>query len=776
MLARIALAGAALTAIVGSHVSGAAALPGRAAPSPSLRLKVATEAALPEAAIGLRGADFDGDGRNDLAFATAAGDVYAALNPGGDLSSWPWALVGSAPLGLGNPYYSGLAVADLDGDALSDLILFGDAEAPGACSAVALLSLGDGNFAAGATLAIAPPAADDVVFGCTDAAIGDYDGDGALDVAVAFAYQPIDWFNGLLGAVNVFRGAGGGEFEAPALYTLAPDPEPYVSFAMASGDFDGDGQADFGFGSAVRYLSGPIAWRAESLRGDGGGGFVPGALRPFDCSWCELRHAAAADFDGDGRDDLVLAPTNPDDYPSDYPVLLFASGTDGNFAAPEELLIQAGAIGVEAGDVTADGAPDVLLASDVDHVTVLDGRGDGSFAAPRRFVSGRAIAGQTLVDLDGDGLRELVLLGDGPQPVFEIARGAGDGAFELPLASPVPSGYAEYLAPGDFDGDGTGDVLAIGYDGLELMLGTGDGRFVLGARTPLGVSPWPLPVADLNGDGRLDLVQAAGEGFAVALGLADGSFAPTPPAGDRSIGRAALGDLDGDGALDLVAVEWPSESIDIYLGDGALAFHHAGSLPLDVSVSELILADLNSDGRLDLLAGASGVRPGPGGEPPALLSPLWLGDGCGGFEPGDGLDVSGSAFRVADLDGDGALDVVGTNALAFGDGVGHFGPSEPLPSAGALQLELADLDGDGFSDLLFERSGLQIARGGPDGRFSPPQLVSGASRWQSFAVAQVVGSPAPDVLALHTFTIAEASQAELIVLENLTAPACGRRR
>jgi hypothetical protein len=774
----VARTSSALTAAVFLlSVSSASARP----PVAPLQLDLAIEAGLPEPAVALDGGDFDGDGSVDLAMATRVGDVYVALNPGGGLASWSWALVGSVPLGLSNEVYSGMKVADLDADGLSDLLLFGDVPLPGSCAGSVLTSLGDGNFAAGASLAIVAPTPEDIVFGCAEAELGDYDGNGALDVAIAYAYQPLDWGNGLLGSVNVFLGGADGEFSAPTQHPLAEDPAPYVSFAMTSGDFDGDGHTDLGFGSAVRYLSGPVAWRVETLRGDGAGGFAPGALRAFDCAWCELEFARSADFDGNGRADLLLAPTNPEDYPSDYPVLLFASQDDGTFAAPQTLSVHAGTVGVEARDITRDGLPDVLLLGDVDHVTVLEGQGDGTFAPPSRFVTGRRAASSALLDLDADGASELVMpsyVVEDAAPVFEIARGTPAGSFALPPVSRVPSGYPEFLAPpADFDGDGNADVLTIGFGQLELMLGAGDGRFELGASTPTDVSPWPLPVADLNGDGRLDLVQAAGDGFAVAVGLADNTFAATPPAVERSIGRAALGDIDGDGRLDLAATEWPGESVDIYVGDGALGFTRALSLPVDVYVSELVLTDLNADGVLDLFVGAEGLRYVPDGEPAGtLVSPTWLGDGHGGFNPGPPVELSGRSFRAADIDLDGALDLLSPNGVSFGDGAGNFAPPEPLPSAGLWWIELADLDADGLVDLLFQQDGLMLARGGPGGRFEPALRLTGASGWRSFAVGQFVGSRQLDLVSLHEFTTEDRQQTELIVARNATASTCGPAR
>lgn len=69
-----------------------------------------------------------------------------------------------------------------------------------------------------------------------------------------------------------------------------------------------------------------------------------------------------------------------------------------------------------------------------------------------------------------------------------------------------------------------------------------------------------------------------------------------------------------------------------------------------------------------------------------------------------------------------------------------------------------------------------LARGGAGGRFEPAQRLTGASGWRSFAVGQFVGSAAPDLVALHEFTVEERQQTELILARNATALACGRAR
>jgi hypothetical protein len=105
------------------------------------------------------------------------------------------------------------------------------------------------------------------------------------------------------------------------------------------------------------------------------------------------------------------------------------------------------------------------------------------------------------------------------------------------------------------------------------------------------------------------------------------------------------------------------------------------------------------------------------------------------------LSATPSAFDLADLDGDGDLDLYAALPsgaaieLAFNDGAGNFtggtlvdvGP--PLP---ALHPTAADLDGDGDTDLAVARpnSGDLILLFGQDGKFTPgPVLAASSAPW-----------------------------------------------
>jgi hypothetical protein len=184
-------------------------------------------------------------------------------------------------------------------------------------------------------------------------------------------------------------------------------------------------------------------------------------------------------------------------------------------------------------------------------------------------------------------------------------------------------------------------------------------------------------LADMNGDGLLDVVHGpARKGRpepVVFLGDGAGSwrrweearFPPLP----YDYGAAAAGDLNGDGVPDL-ALAVHLRGLLALRGDGHGGFADA-SRGLDFAANggaarfssrALAIADVNGDGRLDIVALGDGPRPSRGADdaPPATGVVVFLNDGRDAWrrEPAPAvLGHFGSSVATADLDGDGRPDV-----------------------------------------------------------------------------------------------------------------------
>jgi hypothetical protein len=288
-----------------------------------------------------------------------------------------------------------------------------------------LLGNGNGTFRAAVNFAVG--------YHPGSLVVGDFNGDGTLDVAVANAFDPN-------GTVTVLLGNGDGTFGTPVSYPAGASPG-----SLAEGDFAGDGILDLAVANST-------AGTLSILRGRGDGTFqapVSYAVGGDPSS------VAVADFNGDGFLDLAVANPNS----TTFSVLLGRG--DGTFQGAHTFAFGAGLRSLAVGDFNGDGIPDLAVASATvsGTVSVLLGRGDGTFQ-PRLdyYSSGRLPLSVATADFNGDGFADLavpnfesnnitVLLNDGvwgPAP-----RPAGHGHREpAALVAAVPDiGWPSTLGP-----------------------------------------------------------------------------------------------------------------------------------------------------------------------------------------------------------------------------------------------------------------------------------------------------------------------------------------
>jgi hypothetical protein len=291
---------------------------------------------------------------------------------------------------------------------------------------------------------------------------------------------------------------------------------------------------------------------------------------------------------------------------------------------------------------------------------------------------------------------------------FSLSRSAGAATVAFKPAVTYQVGTApQAVAFGDFNGDGKVDLVVSnsGDGSVSILLGNGDGTFQLASNIPAGKNPVSIAVGDFNGDGRLDLAVADGSNNSlnVSLGNGNGTF-QTPVSYGTGVAPTSvlLADLNGDNRLDVVVADSGGSTASVLLGngDGTVQSHmdySVGSAPL-VAPDAVAVADLNGDGRLDLVVGN---RAGPG--------VVLLGNGDGTFQPAASYGAGLSSLAVGDFNGDSKLDLVGTGqvgsrllvALLTGNGDGSFNPSSSIGTGVCENRHLlaADFDGDGKLDL-----------------------------------------------------------------------------
>jgi trimeric autotransporter adhesin len=326
-----------------------------------------------------------------------------------------------------------------------------------------------------------------------------------------------------------------------------------------------------------------------------------------------------------------------------------------------------------------------------------------------------------VADFNGDGKLDLAVPVYSiftPLPALDVFLGNGDGTFTAAPAVSATGYNANFIAVGDFNGDGKPDIaltLADNASGVLVLLGNGDGTF-----SPLPNMPIPgvysIAATDLNGDGILDLVvTAGGSSLDILIGKGDGTFtvASTLTTTDDVV-SIATGDFNGDGIPDVAAAIFPYHSggvfapgsVEIFLGKGDGTFTPVASEPaVGYSPINIVAGDLNGDGILDLAV--ANLTSDNVNEQASVT--VLLGKGDGTFTPTAQTLLTGNlpySVAIGDFNGDGIPDLVTANAasntatvfLGNGDGTFTTGPSPSL-GINPIFAAVGDFNGDGLSDI-----------------------------------------------------------------------------
>ena len=318
-----------------------------------------------------------------------------------------------------------------------------------------------------------------------------------------------------------------------------------------------------------------------------------------------------------------------------------------------------------------------------------------------------------VADLNHDGRLDVAVANETGVSVF---LGNGDGTLQAAVVYETggQNVFASEVKIADVNRDGKPDLIVlISYpQSVAVLLGKGDGTFQPAILTSDFAGANAIALADFNGDGILDLAVALAPGaVAVALGNGDGTFQPATgyASGGYVTGSVAAADVNGDGKVDLIASNPCNQycptglaagSVSILLGNGDGTFQAAVLNDTGVDNSGFVtVADLNGDGKLDLIVADAVVNGGT-----FLTSEtVFLGKGDGTFPTATTYELfygEGSAPpAVSDVNGDGVPDIVAAGFVLLGNGDGTF-QLEPGSGWTSPGTAIADMNGDGRPDLV----------------------------------------------------------------------------
>ena len=278
-------------------------------------------------------------------------------------------------------------------------------------------------------------------------------------------------------------------------------------------------------------------------------------------------------------------------------------------------------------------------------------------------------------DLNNDGNEDLIYIAQPPRnpPLSIVIRFSnGDGTYAAPVSYSTPpmtgtTGPQSIatLALGDFNHDGSIDIVAFTYDSgnAYVFLNNGKGAFTLGTSfnfNPPGQSGnISVTVGDFNHDNLDDLAYIESGQLVIKFGDGKGAFT-TGPSMQVQGNELVMGDFDGDGAADLLVYYDYANLNNAYVLYGDRTGHFPVTTPISLpsGFAAFSIGDVNSDGVMDILAV----------DPTVSTKKIFIfyGDSSRKFPHQTTLSVSrclgGDAAQVADMDGNGINDVIVTES------------------------------------------------------------------------------------------------------------------
>jgi len=312
-------------------------------------------------------------------------------------------------------------------------------------------------------------------------------------------------------------------------------------------DTTGDGKADVTLTGVAGWTTIPVA----GSRGDGHFTVTNETIADFPAlASTPGAKAAQGDFNGDGKVDIALAGA-----PGWGGVPVAFSKGDGTFTVTNKTSTDipgwAATPGarVFAGDFDGDGRDDLLITGVGAWPTmpVAFSKGDGTFRTTNLAITNvniwtsyptvKAVTG----DVDGDGKDDLIMAGGPGWGTVPVAFSKGDGTFRI---TSLPAGdiaswtgtIGTQMAAGDIDGDGKADLVitgGAGWQSVPVAFSAGNGSFRTTNNFVFGMPAWAttpgarLIAGDFNGDGKDDFALAGGSGWGslpVAFSNGTGTF------------------------------------------------------------------------------------------------------------------------------------------------------------------------------------------------------------------------------------------------------------
>lgn len=492
-----------------------------------------------------------------------------------------------------------------------------------------------------------------------DVAFADFNRDGKVDIVAA---------NFAANTLSVYRNTSTSStisFATAVNLTATAQPN-----SLYAGDLDGDGKADIavvnntGTGSVSVYRNtdsvGAITASSFAARVD----FTTGSYTNM---------LTVGDYDGDGKPDIAATSTN-----SYYVSVLRNTATPGvinssSFATAVNFAVGVSPIGIQTADMNGDGKPDIVCVnSGSASLSVLLNTNSSSgsisatdFSSRTDFTTGTGPRGVAIGDLDGDFRPDVVAVNYSASTISILKNAPQSFPPSITSVSPtsvIPGGTIT-ITGNNFNTTAANNKLYIG--GMKASISAAS-TTSLTATIPYSAQYDNILLTDST-SGLTGLYSNQYSPIYNTAPYIPGVifFSPKFDLSSSQPVGLAYGDIDGDGKPDMVAAASGSNAVQVYRNISTSGTLTSSSFASPVSFTtgsapyHLRLADMDGDGKLDIIVSNSGVNYSVSvfrntATPGTITSSSF----ASGIEYNVGTTSACYDVAVADFDGDGKLDLV----------------------------------------------------------------------------------------------------------------------
>jgi hypothetical protein len=511
-------------------------------------------------------ADFNHDGKNDVAFATGGGATAGlAISLGNGDGSFQPQVAYTVPAAI-----STVVAADLNGDGTPDLVFTTSGVSAAVATLQVMLNNGDGTFQ--------PPQQIDAKAYQFFIAVADVNGDGKRDLLVT---APGFVFSAIGGSTTLYLGNGDGTFAAPVAIDGGVNPGP-VSLV----DMNGDGKLDVVIAGSASSSAGSVT----VLFGKGDGTFQAAQSTPTGFVW--PGSMATGDIDKDGHLDLVVTEC----CGLAYTWLLHGNG-DGTFAGAAALPLGLGSGNARLTDLNGDGYPEIVVTSNQAVIVVFPNA--GSTQAVIAIPTTTTLASSSLSIAAGNSLTLTATVAAASGTI--IPGGSAtffDGSTAIGTAALDATGKATFATT----------TLTQGNHGLMATYG-GSPAFATSGSSTLNVTVGAASIPTTTGLSATASSVQSGQPITFTVTVTPNSGSQTPGGsatvmdGSTQLGMVTL-DALGKGALSTSSLAVGSHSITASY-TGGTGFGASGSGTVSVTVTSATTNSHSGGGAMDACTLAS---------------------------------------------------------------------------------------------------------------------------------------------------------------------------